>query len=821
MEYALVVLWLVVYLALLLAGLPLANALFPRLADRGAGVAIPLSAALLWIVAYWVGHVSLDLALWAGLAILLGSVIALSYVREIDVDTGIVAETAGVFTLAFLLLVAMRAVDPAVHPIGGEKFLDFGLVKSILRTNALPPEDMWFAGEPVKYYYGGHLLAAMLTRLTGTLPRYAYNLALAGFYGMLVTAAYGLAGSIAAHRGTSRRGAGAFAAFFVGIASNLSTPAKAVLSVFPKGVATTLAGILSVKPDGVVTSLGRFNYWSASRVIEGTVNEFPFFSWLNGDLHAHMMSTPFLLLVAALLFSYYRTPAEQVRRRQLLVFGAVPPLAGLLAVVNTWSFPSVGGLAMLTAIFATAHPATLLPDRVGTYLRDADRWWRDELGRVVTAVGIGAATVLLGLLWSAPFWFGTASTRSIAFFPTRSPLGGLLLVHGGFLLVFVPYLLRHSLPRLEEVGKAAVMLVLLAILGLLSRAPAVVLFAPLIAVGWGLLRFGDVSIPHTRPATGTATSADGGRDVEPDGGQEPDVEDSSTVEDSDTGEDENTAAPESAVSEPESDTAADDGLLQPGFEILLLVAGAGIILLVEFAYVQEQAGPGRFNTVFKTYMQVWVLWAVAAGAALAHLVWNHRPSLSLSGGRWKPGFAVLAAVLLVSTSLYAGLAFANHFGSKQHIGEPDQPTLDALQFVSTEHAAEADAIFWLDENLEGQPNIVSAPGGYRWTPDSGKGANAPSSLTGIPTVVGWYHEIGYRGQEPYRSRKADVRAIYTGEPAQQADLLAEYDVEYIYVGPAERAKYGNPSFAGIEGISVAREWPEVTIYRVDQDQLGA
>jgi len=838
MEYGLVVLWLVVYLALLLAGLPLASVLFPRLADRGTAVAIPLSATVLWVVAYWVGHLSLTLALWAGLAVLFGSVLAVTYLREIDVDHRIVAETAGVFTVAFLILIAMRAVDPSVHPIGGEKFLDFGLLKSILRSGTLPPEDMWFASEPVKYYYGGHLLAAMLSKLTGTEPRFAYNLALAGFYAMLVTAAYGLAGAVAAHRDGSRRLAGAFGAFFVGIASNILTPAKVFLWALPDGLANSIAGVLGVEADGVVRSLDQFSYWNASRIIDGTINEFPFFAWLNGDLHAHMMSTPFMLLTAALLCSYYRTPESAVSRRRLLVFGTVPPLAGLLAVVNTWSFPTVGGLAVLAVLFATSDPSTLWPGRIGQYFRDTDEWWTDELGRVVSAVGVGAVVVVLGFVWSGPFWFGTASGRSVGFFPERSSLGALLLVHGTFLLVFVPYLLRHTLPRLRETGKAAVMFVVVSILGLLSRAPAVALFAPLVAVGWALLRLDGLPISPGTPAGTTTTSADGGTDVETDGGEDQSDEEVAATDNSTTDQapqddgtdgtpaagesDGSTVAAESADDDgggPAGETASDSVLPSPGFEVVLLIAGAGVLLLVEFVYVREQAGPGRLNTVFKTYMQIWILWAIAAGVALSHLVATHRPSLALSGGRWKPALGAFAAVLVVSTSLYAGLALSNHFGDGP-IAQPDEPTLDAVRFINTEHPDEAPAIRWLDANVEGQPNMVSASGGYRWQSSAGKGANAPSSLTGIPTVVGWFHEIGYRGQDAFNERKSDVRTIYTGDPARRAELLAQYDVEYIYVGPAERATYDNPGFDGVEGVTVEKQWPEVTIYRVDQDALG-
>ena len=69
-------------------------------------------------------------------------------------------------------------------------------------------------------------------------------------------------------------------------------------------------------------------------------------------------------------------------------------------------------------------------------------------------------------------------------------------------------------------------------------------------------------------------------------------------------------------------------------------------------------------------------------------------------------------------------------------------------------------------------------------------SNPAASLTGIPTVAGWSHEEGYRGVEPYRGRVRDVDTIYTGDPDERARLLEQYDVAYIWVGPAERLRYG-------------------------------
>jgi YYY domain-containing protein len=807
MEYGLVLWWLLAYLAFMAVGMPLAAALFPRLADRGAGVALPTALAVLWVVAYLFGHVSLTAGLLVGLAALAAAAGAALYrANETDgeslFDRRRYAEAAAVFTAAFLFMIAVRAVDAGVHPFLGEKFLDFGMLQSLLRADALPPEDMWFAGRPVQYYYGGHLITALLTKITGTDARFAYNLALAGFYGMLVTAAYGLAGSIAASRGVSRVRAGAFAAFFVGFASNISTPVYFAAWLLPDGIASFFAGLAG-------TGLGRvgaggltdFRYWDASRVIEGTINEFPLFAWLNGDMHAHMMSTPFVLLTAALLFSYYRTPETDLTRRRLLVFAVVPPLAGMLAVVNTWSFPTAGGLTFLALALSPADPVTLLPTSIAERVPRRENWQR-ELARHGVALGGAVAVVALGLVWSLPFWLGTASGRSIAFFPDRSSLGGLLFAHGAFVLLFAVHLARHSFAEVDSqhVAEAAVMVgIAIGVAWIGGSAAAVGIFGPMIVVAWILLRTqADVVHRATARAAGTARrmATDGGTATGPATGETP----------------------------PETASGTDRGLTERlrdvvGFETLLIVAGAGIVVLVEFVYVQEQAGPGRMNTVFKTYADVWILWAVAAGAILAHLVENHSPGLSLSGERWASVFRALAVVLIVSTSLYGALALGGHFagdGYFSRYNHPDDPTLDGFTYINETHPEEYAAIRWF-EDIEGQPNIASAPGQdmYRWT-------NPVSSLTGVPTVAGWAHEVGYRGGESYRARVDDVNTIYTGSPEQRAYYLDVYEVEYVYVGSNERSAYTSDDLAvfdSMAGVTVEKQWDGATVYRVDQGAL--
>ncbi|MBB6646333.1 DUF2298 domain-containing protein [Halobellus ruber] len=835
MEYALLVRWLVLYAALFALGLPLVARLLPRADGRGAGLAVPAAFVTLSVPAYWVGHATWGpVALAAGVAtLLLASAFAgldIAALRErrvrlaVDIDRGAATDAAAVFFLGFGVVVAIRAFDPAVLPIGGEKFLDFGLLKTLDRSTVLPPEDVWFANEPVKYYYGGHLTATLLSWLTATPPRFGYNLALAGFYAALVTAAFELAAAVGADRGVSRRIAGGFAAFFVGVASNLVTAGRFALLALPEPLERAAATYVAARTDYTVGTIlagaESFSYWSASRVIPGTINEFPLFAWLNGDLHAHMMGTPTLLLAAAVGYAYYRTPASAVRRRRVLLFVVLPVLAGWQAVVDTWSFPSVLAVGWLAAVFAPAGPWTLLPG--GRRLRPSlpgggdapaagaaatdgttvvTRAVTAELRRIGGALAVAAVAAIVAAVLAAPFLLGTATgggERSVELLgpELRSGLGPLLLIHGAFLVGLGGYLLgrvRIARPWVLVGGVAAA-----AAVGLQVGFAALAVSVPLLVLAWVALR--------------TAESV--------------------------------------------------------GYEAVLVVAGAGLVTLVELVYVNEQAGPGRMNTVFKTYMQVWVFFGTAMGVALAGL-WAGEgvagaddaeratepaagatgavrseagtESIEPDGGDvaasdaddgttgsdadgvpWRRVAVVGVVVALVaSTSVYGVLAVGAHFGNAPAGG----PTLDATQFVRTDHPEQATAIAWVDAR-EGQPTLLEAPGTARY-PGGTDGrervmyswnANPASSLTGVPTVAGWQHEVGYRGRAAYLDRVRDVDAMYTGDPATRAALFRQYEVEYVWVGPGERARYGSVSFR-MAGVEPVHRSGDVTIYAVDREAL--
>ncbi|WP_424018547.1 DUF2298 domain-containing protein [Halorientalis pallida] len=733
--------WLVVCLVLGLAGGLIALGPLANLGRYAPAFGLPAALFVVGSVALWVGHLSISVGLVAGLAVL--GLAAVVTARRTDwrdrFRAGLPAY--GVFVLAFAFLLALRAFDPAVDPASGEKFLDFGLLRAHLRASALPAEDMWFAGEPFGYHYGGQFTTSLLARLTGTPARLAYNLSLATFYAALVTAAYGLAGSIG-RRWNAGRAAALAGVFFVGFASNLSPLVRLLSGLVDGSPATALAGL---------------DYWPASRVVPGMITEFPLFAYLDGDLHAHMLAAPFSLLAVACLYAYFETPPKKRRYRQAVVFGLVPAIAGFLTVTNGWSLPIILGLVWLTLYFAPASPVSLGFDRLRESVPVSGdtpiaRFVRN--GRALAATLATGVVALLAVGWSLPFWSVSATTGlSVGFLPTRSPLGSLLLVHGPFLAVLVPYLLVRLTPDTEVRTSAGIVVAAVAMVNyLLSGFAGVIVFTMLVLVAWFVLQ-------RTRRS--------------------------------------------------DADTPI-------GYEGVLALAGFGLIVLVELVYLNEPTRIGRVNTFFKTYAEVWLLFSVATAVVVGRLLADSDgPSLPVVGGfDLRP---VVVAALVLSTGIYGVAAVVEWTDGD---GEPHNsvadPTLDGLSVAEDEHPDRMAAITWLDDR-SGTPTLLSAPG-------SGTGADhywatAPSSLTGVPTVAGRAHGVGFRDPDAYWRRVDDVGVMFEGSRPDRHRLLDRYGVRYVYYGPEERRRYGTDRFDDDPATEPVFENDAVTIYRVNRSTL--
>ena len=196
-----------------------------------------------------------------------------------------------IFLIFFIFLCLVRAHQPRVE--GLEKFMDVGFMAGYLRSPTLPAQDMWLAGEKINYYTFGHFLGATATMFLNLEVEVSYNILLGLIMGMVSVQAASLSGNL-----VFRLSAYAQKTHLKKI--KLSSIIKASVA---GGFLLVLAG--NGHPSWYLIKNGSFDgYWypDATRFIDRTIHEFPAYSFIVSDLHAHVWSMP---LVIFILFSIY------------------------------------------------------------------------------------------------------------------------------------------------------------------------------------------------------------------------------------------------------------------------------------------------------------------------------------------------------------------------------------------------------------------------------------------------------------------------------------------------------------------------------------
>jgi YYY domain-containing protein len=255
---------------------------------------------------------------------------------------------------------------------------------------------------------------------------------------------------------------------------------------------------------------------------------------------------------------------------------------------------------------------------------------------------------------------------------------------------------------------------------------------------------------------------------------------------------------------------------------ILLLFAVGLALGIATELVAIDGDVGRMNTVFKFYMQVWVLWSVAAAAGLARS-WDW-----LTGARsreFKRAWLGVLGVLVLFAAVYPVVGTWARVRDRFDPSIP--PTLDGTAYMATSTysddgrplrlASDLEAIRWLQDNVAGSPVILEGQTPlYRW-------GSRVSIYTGLPTVIGWdWHQKQQRWgyQDQVDQRGADVRAMYSDASVERTvALLRQYHVAYVYVGDLERAYYPAAGLAKLDRmvgqyLEVAYDQDGVRIYRV-------
>jgi YYY domain-containing protein len=774
------------------AALPIVALAFGGLPDRGYSLARVAGWLLVAWAAWLLGSYRVPFvwttiaALWAAL-LLTGGILAWCKRAEWKEQfrdlrkTWLTMEIVFAAFFLFDLLLRFGYGDLWHLWTGGEKPMDFSYLNAVIRSTSFPPYDPWFSGGYLNYYYFGFVLVAIPIKLLGTVPSIGYNLALPLLFGTLGLATYGVVWNLV--ESLRRKGAGKIsplaagigAAVMLAVLGNLGEVrfiwngliAVSQLSI-PHGLFFGLGDSLHALAGGfrVLTKQTELPgglsewYWNASRAIQfppgpngeyitdWSITEFPFFTFLYADLHAHLIAMPLILLSLAGSVAMVVAP-ERLKRWQsaLPLVGLTALAVGSLWPTNGWNYP----ISLAIALVGLAFAGWLMLSREGR-LTD----WRAWVWLILLAGVLAGLSVWL----FQPYydWYGAGHTSFVRWKGPKTPLDSYLIIHGLFLFIIVTYLFSQTrqwfsqlrVPKpdfLQRWGGAVLVcfgllaagVVILAVLGY----PVLVLAVPLIF--WSIV------------------------------------------------------------------LGLRKGLEDEHRLILGLIAiSLAITCIVEIVVLANDMD--RQNTVFKFYIQAWIFFAVSAGAALGWLVgrvgewgvwlrraWIAALSLLVAGALL---YTVAGSISRIDDRMSSdsprsldGIAFMPYV-TYSFIDDYSNATYDLRETY--------DAIRWLQENAAGSPVIVQSPWPHY------RGGLPYTMFTGLPAVLGWnYHQRQQRGVVADAwvwERDGEIENFYKSYTIPEArEFIRKYRVRYIIVGQQERAYYGAEGLIKFEQMEQAGE----------------
>jgi len=710
------------------------------------------------------------------------------------------------FVLALLAWCFLKGIRPEIN--GEEKFMDFAFLNSLVRTDVLPCVDPWMAGSSINYYYYGQYIYALLTKLTGIGTGIAYNLSICTTFALAFTMSFSL-GSLF-FDGAIKKGLRAPTAFHVaaGLLSAFAVTVFGNSHAFfydENSIGNSFLGVFT-KMGVTVGRTDKFYYPDSTRFIghnpdsqvwddtktvllhkgDYTIHEFPCYSYLLGDLHAHVVGLMIVMLIIAVLFSLYMNARHPSGDEMLLL-----------------TFPASSGPIHLLKRITYELKNLLKPEIVtaGILLGIATmcNYWDFLIYFIV-----GCMTLLIyniktsrhfGSLAGMPFFLTEAAMILICYLKYSK----YAFTHVGVqMIIFLICLAGTSIlpSAITRTGLGMSFLFTAASICSLAFNSRFVMIANSLAktvdhssvyqflIVWGVhLIFAVLLI---------IVALSSQRDAHAVFRLRSDVD----------------YIPENAAARFLSKMNPAD-IFMSGLAVVSFM----LLAAPEIFYVRDIYGGSykRSNTMFKFTFEAFVLLSLILAYSFFRFLCIRRKKKNHFVGVII-GSLILTLLIcipmrypLVAIEQRTGdIKIENYQGLD---GTTALETRDSPQLTggAGDIAAYAAAIDWLNANVTGTPFICEAYG------NSYTDNCVVSSYTGLPTIIGWQtHEWLWRFQgvvntqgelisDPSKPdifadiltpRQTDVRSIYTGTDAIAIrSLLKKYNVTYLIVGDLERTQY--------------------------------
>jgi len=707
----------------------------------------------------------------------------------------------------FLVFLAIRIGNPDLwHPYkGGEKPMDFSYFNAVLKSTVFPPYDPWFAGGYINYYYYGFVIAGVPVKWLGLNPSVAYNFILPTFFSFAAMGAFSIGWNvfkliptitIERKNNTLKRWGKRVLniitnPYFIGLSTaaifliigNLGTVrmifhgfqrlASSGIPIetgnFIQRVVWSLQGFFQVLAGKKLNFYPGDWYWIPSRAIPGEpITEFPFFTFLYADPHAHLFALAITLLALLWSISILLSQNDWLDKKNFIqntivfVFGAV--VIGALRVTNTWDFPTYLGICVIVMGYTFFKSYNKENPLLG--------FISDPLRRIVISIFIIGIFIVLTLLLYLPFsqWYGQAYTSIELWKGGHTPLASYITHWGFFLFITFSWWLweiRNWMAEtpLREVQKwlvyrnyfvVAFLILLIGCLWLLINGVQIVwIVIPLLLIGIFLL-FRRNQSDLNRMLT------------------------------------------------------------------FLSIIGWGLTLIVELIVLKGDIG--RMNTVFKFYLQAWTLLSITSACFLFLLI---RSVIIEWQQKWKLLWLIGLSILLIGVLLFPVTASIDKISDRMTSDVP--LTLDGMAYMQSAKYTEVDSLMdlsqdyqgirWMQQNVKGSPVIVEANvPEYQW-------GNRYTIYTGLPGVIGWnWHQRQQRAILPSNwvtDRIDEVQKFYqTTNIEETKNFIQKYQIKYIIVGQLEKIVYpgqGLEKFKTLNGElwNSVFQLKETTIYEVN------
>lgn len=428
--------WLTIELLGLLAW-PLAKAVFKDFLDEGWGLSKTLGILLTSYFAWFLASVKLLPFSQINVFLITIGLFILIWFRlpKLPKSLKLVILEEALFLGSLAFWGWIRGFSPDIH--GLEKYMDYGFVLSILRSNYFPPLDHFLADATINYYYFGHLIAAVLTKLSNVPGNYAFNLQIANLYALTALGGFSLGSTL-------------FSKVFNAKNIKIAVVAGLLTAVFLTSIGNLHAATEYLAGRGQ-------NYWypTATRLIPFTIDEFPLYSFIVADLHGHVSDLPVVLLTLGLLFNLALAHGSNLSNESNwtnLIFLAF--FLGAMYATNSWDFAiyllAIGVFFLARNLHflqtsTTINNGTMKQSSAMTFLTAAKKTAEESV-----------FVLFFAILFYLPYWLTVKPlSQGIGLVHGFSPINLILILWGFYFFIslsFLVWIFREKIKKIWHWG---------------------------------------------------------------------------------------------------------------------------------------------------------------------------------------------------------------------------------------------------------------------------------------------------------------------------------------------------------------------------------